>query len=592
MFKKMKSSLILLFVLTLSASCFAGDAAAVKEAGAAAKTAVAAEAAAATDTAAAAKAEASATSLEGSFKPLPAVILIIILCVFIAVGLLNRASGTADYWAAGRRISPVGSGMAIASNWMSAASFLGMAAIMYGSGYHGLSYVVGWTGGYVLLLILMASQIRRYGKYTASDFIGDRFYSKGLRALGAVLAIMISISYCVGQFAGIGLMFKWVFGIEPFWAIIIGSSVVLLYTLISGMLGVTKNMQIQYVIIIVSFMIPLFILAHKYGYFWFLPQIGYGGVVSDIVNGLPATELLNSMKQKFAIVPSPEFAMPWDPATGKSSFQWIAICFSLMIGTAGLPHVIQRFYVVPNAKDARWSVVWGLFFICLLYWSSPAYSAFGKILSADPAVGKLAKDAIVVYCAQLGDVFPLVVALLAAGAISAAFSTVSGLLIAGASAFSHDLYFKVINPETSEKRQMVMARVATVAMAVIVAGIALLDLALIAQLVALAFSLAGCTIFPLFLLGIWWSGSNRAGAWAGLIAGLSVACVSLTYFICAKYKVELPQAAFMKYYLNAWYFAWLGAPLAIIANIVVSKISSNKTPEEIKKFLAETVHNS
>ena len=478
--------------------------------------------------------------------------------------------------------------MAIASNWMSAASFLGMAAIMYNSGYHGLAYVVGWTGGYVLLLILMASQIRRYGKYTAADFIGDRFYSMGLRAYAAVLTIAISISYCVGQFAGIGLMFKWVFGIQPFWAIIIGSTVVLTYTLISGMLGVTKNMQIQYVIIIVSFVIPLFLLCQKFGYFALLPQVGYGAVVSDVVNGLEpaAKNLTNVMGQSAAIVPSPEFAMPWDPATGMSAFQWLAICFSLMIGTAGLPHVIQRFYVVPNPRDARWSVVWGLFFICILYWSAPAYSVFGKLLSSDPAIGKLAPDAIVIYTAQLGALYPLVVGLLAAGAISAAFSTVSGLLLAGASAFSHDLYFKVINPETSEKKQMFMARAATVGMAIIVASIALLNLALIAQLVALAFSLAGCTIFPLFLLGIWWSGSNRAGAWAGVIVGTSVAFVALTYFICSKFSIVLPGAEFISYYLNAWYFAWLGAPLAILANIIVSIATGKDTPVEIKKFLA------
>jgi len=544
-------------------------------------------------------AEGGITSLEGTFKVGPAIILIITLLIFIVVGLLNRAAGTADYWAAGRRISPVGSGMAIASNWMSAASFLGMAAMMYNSGYHGLSYVVGWTGGYVLLLVLMASQIRRYGKYTASDFIGDRYDSSGLRAFGAIIAILISISYCVGQFAGIGLMFKWIFGIEPFWAIILGSSVVLAYTLISGMLGVTKNMQIQYVIIIVSFIIPLVVLAYNYGYFWQLPEVGYGAVVSDVVNGLAPGQATNALSHKFAIVPCPEYAMPWDAPTGQSSFQWLAICFSLMIGTAGLPHVIQRFYVVPNARDARWSVVWGLFFICLLYWSAPAYSVFGKILSADPATGKLAPDAIVVYTAQLGRVFPLAVGFLAAGAISAAFSTVSGLLIAGASAFSHDLYFKVINPKTTEQTQMLMARAATISMAIIVAGIALLKLGLIAQLVALAFSLAGCTIFPLFLLGIWWSGSNRAGAWAGLIAGSSVALVSLTYFICGNPVVEkmlgtainLPGAANVTYYLNAWYFAWLGAPLAILANIVVSLLSSNKTPEETKRFLAQTVHN-
>ena len=535
----------------------------------------------------------NATALEGSFKVGPAIILISILVLFVLVGLFFRAKDTTDYYAAGRGVSRVGSGMAIASNWMSAASFLGMAALMYGSGYHGLAFVVGWTGGYVLLLILMAGQIRKYGKYTAPDFIGDRYYSTGLRATSAIVAILISISYCVGQFGGIGLMFKWVMGIDYMWAVIIGSSVVLTYTLISGMLGVTKNMQIQYVIIIISFLIPLFILTYKFDYFWIVPEIGYGAVVTDIVQGIPApetTNLVNSFGHDFAILPSPEYAMPWDPATGKTFFQWIAITFSLMIGTAGLPHVIQRFYVVPKARDARWSVVWGLFFICILYWSAPVFSAFGKILSADPEIGVLAKDAIVVYTAQLGDINPLIVGLLAAGGVSAAFSTVSGLLVAGSSAFSHDLYFKVINPKADPKTQLRMARFATVLMAIIVMFLAMLKLALIGQLVALAFSLAGCTIFPLFLLGIWWSGSNKKGAISGLAVGLFITAISLTYFVAVKAGATLPFHSFVSYWLGAWYFAWIGAPLAILTNIIVSKLTE-ETPLEIRKFLVEKVHS-
>ncbi|MBI9052966.1 MAG: VC_2705 family sodium/solute symporter [Bacteroidales bacterium] len=535
----------------------------------------------------------ASTQLEGGFKIGPAIILITILCVFVLVGVIFRAKDTADFYAAGRGISRIGSGMAIASNWMSAASFLGMAALMYGSGYHGLAYVVGWTGGYVLLLILMAGQIRKYGKYTAADFIGDRYYSQGLRATGAIIAILISISYCVGQFGGIGLMFKWILGLDYAPAVIIGGSVVLAYTLISGMLGVTKNMQIQYVIIIVSFLIPLFILTFKFDYFWLLPQIGYGSVVSDIASGVPiaeTTQLFNALGHEYAMVPSPEFVMPWDPATGQTFFQWIAIAFSLMIGTAGLPHVIQRFYVVPKARDARWSVVWGLFFICILYWSAPAYAAFGKILSANPEVGKLAKDAIVVYTAQLGNVNPLIVGLLAAGGVSAAFSTVSGLLVAGSSAFAHDLYVKIINPKASPKMQLLMARLGTILMAVIVTLLALKNWALIAQLVAVAFSLAGVTIFPLFLLGIWWSGSNKQGAIAGLIAGLLVAVIALTYFIAGKEGVTLPYHEFINYWLGAWYFAWIGAPLAIFTNIVVSKLTP-ETPLEIRKFLVLNVHS-
>lgn len=536
---------------------------------------------------------ATATELEGSFKVGPAIILISILIIFVLVGILFRAKDTGDYYAAGRSISRVGSGMAIASNWMSAASVLGLAALMFGAGYHGLAYVVGWTGGYVLLLILMAGQIRKYGKYTAPDFIGDRYYSRTLRIVAAIIAIFISISYCVGQFGGIGLMFKWILGIDYVWAVVLGGGVVLAYTLISGMLGVTKNMQIQYVIIAISFLIPLFVLLFKFDYFWLLPPIGYGSAVTDIVQGVDlaaAGELVNTYGHTFAIVASPEYAMPWAESSGGTFFQWMAIVFALMIGTAGLPHVIQRFYVVPNPRDARWSVVWGLFFICIIYWTAPVYAAFGKILAANYEVGTLAVDAIVVYTAQLGNVHPLIVGLLAAGGVSAAFSTTSGLLVTGASAFSHDLYVKVINPEATAKKQLLVARVGTILMAVIVALIALLELALVAELVALAFSLAGCTIFPLFLLGIWWSGSNRSGAIGGLIAGGIVSAISLTYFIGGKMGAVLPYQDFINYYLGAWYFAWFGAPVAILTNIIVSKLSK-PTPIEVRKFLVEQVHS-
>ncbi len=530
----------------------------------------------------------SGASLEGGFKVIPALILVATIILFISVGFMNKAEGTADYYAAGRSISAFGSGMAIASNWMSAASFLGMAAIMYGSGYHGLSYVVGWTGGYVLLLVLMASQVRRFGKYTATDFIGDRYYSNGMRLATAIIAIMISFSYCVGQFGGIGIMFKWILGMNYTWSVIIGASVVLAYTLVSGMLGVTKNQQIQYVILITAFLIPTFILTFKFDYFWLIPQIGYGQVVTDIVAG-NATPFISSLGHPMTTVPTPEFAMPWDPATGKDFFQWMATCFALMIGTAGLPHVIQKFYVVPKPSDARWSVTWGLFFICILYWTAPLYSAFGKILSSNPEVGALAKDAIVVYTAQLGSVHPLVVGFLAAGAVSAAFSTVSGLLVAGSSAFSHDIYYNVFNPNATGEQQMRVVKISTIIMAAGVAIVALLKLGLIAQLVALAFSLAGCTMFPLFLVGIWWSRSNRAGGIASLTTGVFISFVVMVYFIAGKYGYSLPAKEFMNYWLNPWYFAWIAGPLAVLANIVFSLMTED-TPEEVKKHLAETVH--
>jgi cation/acetate symporter len=536
------------------------------------------------------------TQLEGSFKLGPAVILIAVLITFVAVGFMSRAKDTTDYYAAGRKISNVSSGMAIGANWMSAASFLGLSGIMYVSGYNGLAYVVGWTGGYVLLLVLMAGQIRKYGKFTASDFIGDRYYSQGLRATSAIFTILISFAYCVGQFGGVGLMFKWILGIDYSWSVIIGASVVIFYTMISGMIGATKNMVIQYTIVIIAFLIPTFLLTYKFDYFWLIPQFGYGSVVSDIVTGIPAPNiangvaLLNAYGHHVSIVPSPEFAMPWDPATGSTAFQWMAICFSLMLGTAGLPHVLQRFYITPTIRDARLSCVWGLFFICVLYWSTPIYTVFGKIFSSNPEVGNLASDAIVVYTAQLGNLPPLVVGLLAAGAVSAAFSTISGLLVAGASAFSHDLYVKIINPGASPKAQLRMARFGTILMGVVVGVVAMLKLGMIAQLVAVAFSMAACTIFPLFLLGIWWSGSNKAGGIAGMSVGIAISLFALLYFIVAKSGGQLPGQAFVEHWLNVWYFAWIGAPLSIITNIVVSKFTT-PTPVEIKKFLIEKVHS-
>ncbi len=535
------------------------------------------------------------TQLEGSFKVGPAIILITILITFIMVGFFSQAKDTTDFFAAGRKISNVSSGMAIAANWMSAASFLGMAAMMYGTGYHGLSYVVGWTGGYVLLLILMAGQIRKYGKFTAPDFIGDRFYSQGLRATSAIFTIFISFAYMVGQFGGVGLMFKWILGIDYAWAVLIGASVVIFYTMISGMMGVTKNMVVQYTIIIIAFMIPTFMLTYKYDYFWLLPQFGYGSVVTDIVQGIPApniadgVSLLNAYGHHVSIVPSPEFAMPWDASTGKSAFQWIAICFSLMLGTAGLPHVLSRFYITPTIRDARLSCVWGLFFICILYWFSPIYSAFGKILSSNPEVGNLAKDAIVVYTAQLGDIPPLVVGFLAAGGVSAAFSTISGLLVASSGAFAHDLYAKILKPDCTPKKQLLMARIGTVVIGISVGIVAMLNLGMIAQLVAVAFSMAACTIFPLFLLGIWWSGANKSGAIAGMTTGIVISLFSLTYFITSKMGIVLPGTDFVEFWLNVWYFAWIGAPLSILVNIVVSKYTE-PTPIEIKKFLIEKVH--
>jgi len=224
----------------------------------------------------ASEAGAAVTNLnpEGKLKVIPATLMIALLILFVAVGFMARAQDTDDYWAAGRGIGAVGGGMAIASNWMSAASYLGMAGLVYLKGFFGIAYVLGWTGGYVLLLVLMAGQIRRYGKYTAPDFIGDRYYSTAARFLSALVVILISFVYAVGQYKGIGMMFNWIFGINYETSVIVGTCVVLAYVLVSGMLGATKNMQVQYVVIVICLLAPLFFIANKLGYFAAIPQIG------------------------------------------------------------------------------------------------------------------------------------------------------------------------------------------------------------------------------------------------------------------------------------------------------------------------------
>ncbi|MCG8401252.1 MAG: VC_2705 family sodium/solute symporter [Firmicutes bacterium] len=491
------------------------------------------------------------------FKLAPAIILALVLVTFILVGLISRVKETEGYFAASRSIGPFTNGMAIASNWMSAASFMGMAGMIYIQGYFGLGYVVGWTGGYVLLLLLLASQIRRFGKYTAADFVGDRYESQYARALAAVVSIIISFVYCIGQYMGIGLMFAWIFGWGYTTSVIIGTLVVLSYVLISGMLGVTRNQVVQYIILISAFIFPLFFIAQNLGYFWAIPQIGYGAAAYK------------------AMQIDPNFALPW---AVKGIYQWVALTFTLMVGTCGLPHVLMRFYVTPDEKSARWSVVWGLFFIGLLYWSAPAYAAFGKLLN--PEGGKAVADIIILSASELAGLPVWFIGLLAAGAVSAAFSTVSGLLMAGSAAFAHDIYFRIIKPEATQHQRMLVARVGTFVLGLLVILAALNPPALVAEIVAIAFAIAGGTMFPAILLGIWWSRSNKYGAIAGMSVGLLICLLSTV----------LNDNPFWATYIPPVGAALIAAPANFLVNIAVS-LATPPPSQEVNKLLKQ-VHLS
>ncbi len=496
----------------------------------------------------------------------PLLIVTGVLVSFVLAGLRAKSQEMSDYGFSGRYIGRIGGGAAIASNWMSAASFLGMAGLLYLQGYFALAYVIGWTGGYVLLLVLMAGQIRRFGKYTAPDFVGARYDSDVARLLAALISITISVIYCVAQFKGIGMLFGWLFGVDYGRGVVLGGAVVVCYVVVCGMLGVARNQQLQYFVVIVSFILPLMFLAHRFGYFWLLPQFGYGEGIQDL-----ATEFNINFTAPFA---------------SGSLFQWVALCFTLMVGTAGLPHVLSRFYILPNIRDARWSVVWGLFFIALIYWSAPAYAVFARLLEArggyipDPvAAGKMA-DIMVLKTAVMGGVPVWLTGLLAAGAVSAAFFTVTGLLMTGASSLSHDIYYRLINPQASESRKMAIAKGGTLALAALVLIISLRPPALIAEITAVAFALAGNTIFPAFLLGIWWGRANRYGVIAGMVLGVMI---TFSAPLCGN---AIPLVARIFPITSS---AFCGAPLVVLVMVVVSLLTPPPS-EEMRRFLAEVVH--
>jgi cation/acetate symporter len=500
------------------------------------------------------------------FKLIPVLLLVFVLAVYILAGLARRARKGEYYLVTGYSVGPMGIGAAIASNWMSAASFLGIAGIFYLQGYFALAYVIGWTGGYVLLLILMAGQIRRFGKYTAPEFVGARYDSSAARLLSAIITILISLVYCVAQYKGIALVFSWIFGLDYTQSLILGTTAVLSFLVLSGTLGASRNQQLQYAVLIISFIVPLMFIADRLGYLALFPQLGYGTAIRDL-----------------AAENHPGYLFPWSFG---SPYAWIALCFTLMVGTAGLPHVLSRFYTVPNVRDARWSVVWGIFFIGLLYWSAPAYGTFARIwevragMEVDAQTARNIADIIVLKAGEWAGISPWLTATVAVGATMAAFYTVTGLLVTGAGAFTYDIYYRLLDPLASERKRMAVAKGTTLIMAIVVLLVASKPPGLIAEITAVAFALAGNTLFPVFLLGIWWDRANKYGAIAGMTTGLVITFASLLLG---------GQIPILQTVIPPTSSALVGAPLVILVMIAVS-LMTPAPPEKIRRFLAEEVH--
>lgn len=502
----------------------------------------------------------------GMVQLVPLAIVAGMFALFIFSGLRNRSRQTSEYGFSGSYTGRVGIGAGIASNWMSAASFLGLAGVFYLKGYFATAYVVGWTGGYVLLLVLMATQIRRFGKFTAPDFVGFRYESDTARTLAALISIIITIIYCVAQFRGIALLVSWLFGIAYIPAVVVGTSLLVSFVVVSGALGVARNQKLQYFVLIITFILPLMLLTRKLGYFWILPQFGYGAAIGELQQ---------------------QFGFNWsEPFASTSLFEWFALCFTLMFGTAGLPHVLSRFYMVPGVRDARWGVVWGLFFIALIYWSAPAYGVLARLFEARNGLalnagGADAADMIVLSAAGLGGLPIWAVGLLAAGAMSAAFSSTAGLLMTGSASFSFDIYPRLIRPNASERDKAYAAKGFFLVLAAIVMVLTFQPWGMIVEIAAFAFALAGNTIFPAFLLGIWWPRANAAGVICGMLTGLVISFVPL---------VAGDSLPFISHLFPLTSSAFIGAPLVMIVMIGASLLTAPPSAA-IRLFVSRDVHD-
>jgi len=507
--------------------------------------------------------------------------------LYVGIAIWSRAGSTSEFYVAGGGVHPVANGMATAADWMSAASFISMAGIIAFAGYDGSVYLMGWTGGYVLLALLLAPYLRKFGQFTVPDFIGERYYSSTARIVGVICLIFISFTYVAGQMRGVGIVFSRFLEVEIELGVVLGMAVVFVYAVLGGMKGITYTQVAQYCVLIFAYLVPaifISILVTSNP----IPQLGLGSMMAD-GSGMSVLAKLDATLVDLGFTAYTEGS--------KAVIDVFAITFALMVGTAGLPHVIVRFFTVPKVSDARISALWALIFIALLYTTAPAVAAFARINFIDtvnntsyqeaPAwlknweqiglIGWMDKnnDGVIQYGAgapyegkpaytgETGtngervlsntptgsdneiyvdrDIFVLanpeiaqlpgwVIALVAAGGLAAALSTAAGLLLVVSTSISHDLMKKTLMPKITDKQELRYARIAA-AVAIGVAGyLGINPPGFVAQVVAFAFGLAAASLFPAILMGIFMRGMNREGAIAGMVTGLAFTFAYIVFF--------------------------------------------------------------
>ena len=529
--------------------------------------------------------------------------------IYISIAIWSRASSTSEFYIAGRGVSPLANGMATAADWMSAASFISMAGIIAFSGYDGSVYLMGWTGGYVLLALLLAPYLRKFGKFTVPDFIGDRYYSKTARKLAVYCALIVSFTYVAGQMRGVGIVFSRFLEVPINTGVIIGMVIVLFYAVLGGMKGITYTQVAQYCILIFAFMLPaIFISFQMTGNL--IPQIGMGSTLNDN-SGVYLLDKLDLLSKDLGF---------YEYTNGSKSVTDIFfITLALMVGTAGLPHVIVRFFTVKRVKDARKSVGLALLFITILYTTAPAVAVFSKLNLIQTVSDKeyttmpewfknwektglisyddKNKDGIINYMnssdneltidndimvlanPEIANLPPWIIALVAAGGLAAALSTAAGLLLVISTSISRDLVKKTYYPDISESKELWIARISAI-FAVLIAGyFGINPPGFVAAVVALAFGLAASSLFPAIILGIFSKRINREGAISGMTVG-----ISLMLYYMMKFKLgwlgEIPPKSDWWFGISPEGFGSIAMMCNFLVSIVVSRFT-NPPPKEV-----------